>query len=188
MALVLGYSRLARDLLAFPLDVIRPIRLYAVVILAPLWFGFGAGAQIGAVAIGVLLILTIHTADAVSFVSESHSRAYTATDASQVQAHGMVVIPAMLPHLIAGLRLAVATAWGLSVLTELTIASRGQVPGLTHLMLVSTYHLNMAPKLLIMFLYAGMAILSDYALRAVARRYRPLYVPLGLVGQQLPRS
>ena len=181
-ALVLASSRWARVLLAFSMKIVRPAPLYTAVPLSLLWFGSGVGAHLAAVALAAFLILTIYASDAVGYISDSNGR----VDALVGRAGAM---SAMLPHLIAGLRLAVATAWGLSVLTELMGASVGLGPGLMHLAVVSMhYYLDVAPGLLITFLYAGMAIVSDYLLRAVARRYRPLYTPLGLVGQQLPRS
>lgn len=183
-ALVLASSRWARDLLAFSLKVVRPAPLYAIVPVSLLWFGSGVGAHVTAVALAAFLILTIYASDAVGYISDSNGRVDTATGSSRVPVGRTVAMSAMLPHLIAGLRLAVATAWGLSVLTELMGAS----VGLMHLTVVSMLYLDVAPGLLITFLYAGMAILSDYLIRTVARRYRPLYRPLGLVGLQLLRS
>ena len=180
-ALALASSRRARVLLAFSIKIVRPAPLYTAVPLSLLWFGEGVGAHLAAVALAAFLILTIYASDAVGYISDSNGR----VDALVGRAGAM---SAMLPHLIAGLRLAVATAWGLSVLTELMGASVGLGPGLMHLAVVSMSYLDVAPGLLITILYAGMAIVSDYLLRAVARRYRPLYTPLGLVGQQLPRS
>lgn len=185
---VLVGSRSARDLLAFSLEIVRPTPLYVAAALAPVWFGLGPASQVGAVAFGALIILTVHLSDAVGLVSEGHTRADAATGASQARERLTTVVPAMLPHLIAGLRLAVAAAWGLSVLTELLVGTLGQQPGLTNLAIFADFTIDRAPGLLITLLYAGMAILSDYTLRAVARRYGTPYTPVGLVGQQLPRS
>jgi len=188
VVVVLVGSRSARDLLAFSLEIVRPTPLYIGAALAPVWFGLGPASQVGAVAFGALIILTVHLSDAVGLVSEGPTRADVATGASQARERLTTVVPAMLPHLIAGLRLAVAAAWGLSLLPELMVGTLVQLPGLTHLALRAYLHLDWAPGLLITLLYAGMAILSDYVLRTVARRYGTPYTPMGLVGQQLPQS
>lgn len=182
-ALLLASRRWARDLLAFSLKLVRPAPLYTAAPLSLLWFGSGVGAHLAAVALAVFLILTIYASDAVRDISDSNGRVDTATGSSRVDVGRSVAMSAMRPHLIAGLRLAVTTAWGLSVLTELMGASLGLMPGLMHLTVVSMSYLDVAPGLLIMLLYAGMAILSDYVLRTVARRYMPIYTPLGLVEQ-----
>ena len=183
-AFVLTSSRWARDLLKFSLKVLRPAPLYAIVPLSLLWFGLGTGAQVAAIALGAFLILTIYASDAVVYISDSNGRADTATGASRVHVGRSVAMPAMLPHLVAGLRLAAVTAWGLGAATELMVGSAGSIPGLVSLMLMRILTLDIAAAWLITFLYVGMAILSDYLLRAVARiciGESPGRAPLGLV-------
>ena len=93
-------------------------------------------------------------------------------------------MPGMLPHLVAGLRLAAVTAWSLGVLTELMDGSLGSIPGLVNLMFISIRALWIDAAVLVTLIYVGMAILSDYLLRAVARiciGESPGRAPLGLI-------
>ena len=184
VGLAFGYSRWARDLLEFSLDAIRPIPLFATIPLFLVWFGSGMAPQVALIAFGVFLILTIQTTEAVRNVSHIYVRAALTSGASRFHIYRTVVIPAILPHLIAGLRLAVVAGWGLDVAAEFM----GTQQGLGYLMIVRNKYLDTAGVLVIVFLFAGMAILSDFLLRAFAKRYTrwsPRGVSLGLVGEML---
>ena len=166
------------------MDIIRPIPLYVITPLCLLWFGFNMAAQVVVVSFGVFVILTVHTYDSVGHIPDMNVRPALAAVPTRLQR--AEVMSAILPHLIAGLRLALVTAWSLSVVTELTGADLHVSylpPGLVRLMFESAFRLNAPAVLVIVLLYGVMAFVSDYPLRAVAKRYSPSYLPLGLVGE-----
>ena len=184
IGLLFGYSRWARDLLEFSLDAIRPMPIFATIPLFLVWFGSGIRPQVALIAFGVFLIITIQTTEAVRNVPHIYVRAALTAGASRLHIYRTVVIPSILPHVIAGLRLGVVAAWGLDVAAEFM----GTQQGLGYLMIVRNRYLDTAGVLVIVFLFAGFAVLSDFILRATTKRFTrwsPRGASLGLVGDML---
>lgn len=164
--LVFGYSRWARDLLEFSFDALRVVPIFALIPLFLLWFGIGMRPQIALVTLGVMLILTIQTTEAVRNVLHIHVQAALTAGASRFHIYRTVVVPSIIPHILAGLRLAVMAAWGLDVAAEFM----GSVQGLGYLMLAGLVNLDSARIIAMVILFALLAIGSDFLLRAVIKR------------------
>ncbi len=167
VGLAFGYSRLVRDLLEFTLDAIRPTPLLALLPLFLLWFGSDPSTGIALIAFGVFLILTIQVTEAVRNVPHIYVRASLTTGASRLHIYRTVVVPAILPHMMAGFRLAVVVSWGLVVAAEFM----GAGVGLGWLMIGRSRYLDNAGILVIVFIFAALAILSDFLLRSAAKRF-----------------
>ena len=164
--LVFGYSRWARDLLEFSFDALRVVPIFALIPLFLLWFGIGMRPQIALVTLGVMLILTIQTTEAVRNVLHIHVQAALTAGASRFQIYRTVVVPSIIPHILAGLRLAVMAAWGLDVAAEFM----GSVQGLGYLMLAGLVNLDSARIIAMVIIFALLAIGSDFLLRALIKR------------------
>lgn len=164
--LVFGYSRWARDLLEFSFDALRVVPIFALIPLFLLWFGIGMRPQIALVTLGVMLILTIQTTEAVRNVLHIHVQAALTTGASRFHIYRTVVVPSIIPHILAGLRLAVMAAWGLDVAAEFM----GSVQGLGFLMLAGLVNLDSARIIAMVIIFALLAIGSDFLLRALIKR------------------
>lgn len=164
--LVFGYSRWARDLLEFSFDALRVVPIFALIPLFLLWFGIGMRPQIALVTLGVMLILTIQTTEAVRNVLHIHVQAALTTGASRFHIYRTVVIPSIVPHILAGLRLAVMAAWGLDVAAEFM----GSVQGLGFLMLAGLVNLDSARIIAMVIIFAILAIGSDFLLRALIKQ------------------
>lgn len=185
VGLAFGYSRLMRDLLEFSLDAIRPTPLLALLPLFLLWFGSDPSTGVALIAFGVFLILTIQVTEAVRNVPHIYVRASLVAGASRFHIYRTVVVPAILPHMMAGFRLAVVVSWGLVVAAEFM----GAGVGLGWLMIGRSRYLDNAGILVIVFIFAGLAILSDFLLRAVAKRFTRWSprgsASIGMVGEML---
>jgi ABC-type nitrate/sulfonate/bicarbonate transport system permease component len=184
VGLLFGYSRLARNLFEFTLDTVRPIPLFALIPLFILWFGIGKRPQIALVALGVFLILSLATIEAVRNVPEIYVRAALTCGASRLQAYRTVVIPAITPHLIGAVRFAAVAAWGLDVAAEYT----GSQNGLGYIMIVRQQYLDTAGITLIVLIFCILAIFVDFLIRRVGRhltRWTSRSSDSGLVGEML---
>ena len=182
--LMFGYSRWTRDFLEFSLDALRPIPLFATIPLFILWLGIGMRPMIALIAFGVFLLLTIQTTEAVRNVPQIFVKAALTSGASPFHIYRTIVIPAILPYILAGLRLAVASAWGLDVAAEFM----GSQQGLGYLMLTRLRFVDPAGITLIVIIFAIMAIGLDFSLRRVNRRFTrwiPRGESAGLVGTYL---
>ena len=187
VGLSFGYSKMARSLLEFTTDAFRPVPLFAMIPLFILWFGIGKTPQIALIATGVFLILTIHTTEAVRNVPLIYVKAALVRGASRFQVYRTVVIPAIIPHLLSAIRFAVMSAWGLDVAAEFM----GSREGLGYIMIVRNIWLDTAGIVLIVMIFAAMAIVADLVIKAIARRltrWNPRGVAAGIAGEVIGRS
>ena len=182
--LAFGYSKWARDLLEFSLDSLRPVPLFALIPLFILWMGIGMRPQIALIAFGIFLLLTIQTTEAVRNVPHIFVKAALTSGASRFHIYRTVVVPAIFPNILAGLRLAVAGAWGLDVAAEFM----GSQQGLGYMMLTRLRFIDPAGITVIVFILGSMAITLDFILRSVNRRltrWMPRGQSAGVVGRYL---
>lgn len=166
VGLLLGYSRTVRSLFEFSLDTLRPIPVFALIPLFTLWFGIGRAPQTALVSVGVFLILSFTTIEAVRNVPRIYVRAALTCGASRVDVYRTVVLPAIVPELVIGIRYGVIAAWGLDVAAEFS----GSQEGLGYFMIVRGQYLDTAGITLAVGIYCAMAIVVDRALRAAGRR------------------
>ena len=167
VGLLFGYSRFARDYFEFTIDIVRPIPKFALIPLFILWFGIGQGPQVGLVAFGVFLVMTIQTTEAVRNTPDVYVRAALTNGATRFHIYRTVVMPAIVPHLIAGIRLAAAWAWGLDVAAELL----GSREGIGFMMQLREKFLDTAGVILGVIMFAVLAIMTDAILRSIGRRF-----------------
>ena len=165
--IIFGYSPFIRRFFEATLDnLVRPVPLFALIPLFILWFGIGFVPQVGLVALGMFLMFTLVTLEAIRNVPHIYVQAALTTGASRFHIYRTVVIPAIVPHLVGFLRLAVASAWGLDVAAEFL----GSREGLGYILLVRNQYLDPAGMLMIVFLFCSMAIVFDQIVRFIAAR------------------
>ena len=165
--IIFGYSPFIRRFFEATLDnLVRPVPLFALIPLFILWFGIGFLPQVGLVALGMFLMFTLVTLEAIRNVPHIYVQAALTTGASRFHIYRTVVIPAIIPHLVGFLRLAVASAWGLDVAAEFL----GSREGLGYILLVRNQYLDPAGMLMIVALFCTMAIIFDQMVRLISAR------------------
>lgn len=182
--IVFGYSPFVRRFFEATLDnLVRPVPLFALIPLFILWFGIGFLPQVGLVALGMFLMFTLVTLEAIRNVPHIYVQVALTTGAGRFHIYRTVVIPAIIPHLMGFLRLAVASAWGLDVAAEFL----GSREGLGYILLVRNQYLDPSGMLMIVGLFCAMAVVFDQAVRLIAAkvtRWSPR-TDRGLVGSML---
>ena len=174
IGLLFGFSRLARDLFELTLDTIRPIPIFALIPLFVLWFGIGRTPQISLVALGVFLIVSFTTIEAVRNVPRIFVRAAMTCGASRMDVYRTVVIPSIVPEILLGIRFGLIAAWGLDVAAEFSSSSEG----LGYFMIVRGQYLDTAGIVLSVLIFCGCAIVADRA-AAVSRTQMHALEPTG---------
>ncbi len=185
--LLFGLSRQARDFFEGPVDLIRPIPLFALIPLFILWFGIGKAPQIALVSLGVFLLLSVVTIEAIRSVSPVYVRASLTLGATRRDVYRTIVVPAITPHLIAGIRLATAYSFGLDVAAEYS----GSQTGLGYIMLIRGSYLDTPGVVLIVIIFGILAIIFDQIVKSFFRhatRWSPRTRPTGIVSDMLGRS
>ena len=167
VGLIFGYSARARRYFEATLDnLVRPVPFFALIPLFVLWFGIGMAPQIALVALGIFLLLSLTTLEAVRNVPQIYVKAALTAGASRSQIYRTVVLPAISPHLIGSVRLGAAYAWGLDVAAEFA----GSQDGLGFIMIIRGAYLDTASITFIVFVYCTLAIILDQTVRYISGR------------------
>lgn len=166
MGLLMAYSRGFLDSVGPLMEFTRPVPVFALIPLFMLWFGIGFWPQILLVALGVSAILGVETYEAIRNLPLVYIRAASNLGANKKTIFRTVVIPYIFPHLIGAIRVAAAASWGLDVAAEFM----GVQVGLGYNMIVQQIYLNTAGIIAIVFIYSGLAITLDQAIRRLETR------------------
>lgn len=107
------------------LQVLRPISPLAWIPIAILWFGVGDSAAIFLIFLASFLPLTLTTINAVHNIEEVHLRAGENFGLTKNELVKSVVVPAILPQLIVGMRITLGIAWLVVVAAEMIAVNSG---------------------------------------------------------------
>ncbi len=122
---LVGLSRAADILFAPTLGAIRAVPSLAWVPLLILWLKIGEESKITLIAIGAFFPVYTTVAQALRHVDKQLVEAGRAFGLRGVQLFTAVQLPAVIPSVISGLRLALAQSWLFLVAAELIAASMG---------------------------------------------------------------
>ncbi len=125
LGLLLGMSRPIRAVIEPPIQAIRPVPKLALLPLFLIWFGIGNLSKIVVIAAPVFPIIVISAMQAVRSVSQKKIQAAQALGASTLTVFRRVVLPASLPGIFTGIRVALSIGVTMLVGAELTATSEG---------------------------------------------------------------
>lgn len=135
LGLVMGVSRFA-DALVSP--VFRALRFVPPIAWAPfaiVWFGVNVGSQAFVIFASSLAPILLNTWSGVRLADPNLLRAARTLGARGPDLVRLVVLPAAVPSVVAGLRVGIATAWMALVAAEI-VAGTGGASGLGYLILI----------------------------------------------------
>lgn len=125
IGLLLGWSVRLRTMAEGPLLAIRTIPLLALIPLFLAWFG---GRDIGGVvyiAFAVFSMLLINTLEAIRNVDPSLRYFALTLGASPLRVYRTVVMPAIVPELVGGVRVVLGISWAILLAAEYLAAQSG---------------------------------------------------------------
>jgi NitT/TauT family transport system permease protein len=123
--ILLAWYRRGGLTLAPIVEILRPISALAWIPLAILWFGVGDLSAVFIIFVASVLPLTVAAMSAVGNVSAVHWNAGRNFGLSSAQIARRVLLPAILPRLLVGLRLALGIAWLVVVAAEMIAVNSG---------------------------------------------------------------
>ena len=162
----IGWSRLFEKTLEPTLQMLRPIPPVSWIPLAIIWFGIADKPAIFLVFLGAFFPVLMNTIHGVKTVDHNLVRAGAMMGASQRQMLTDIVLPAALPSIFAGLRIAVGSAWMLTVTAEMVAVKSG----LGYVLWDSYYFLRYDIVLAAMISIGLLGYLSDLGLKAIMAR------------------
>lgn len=119
IGLAMGWSGRVRGLLELPIEVFRTIPPLAAIPFFLMWLGPTATTQFLVLVFYSFLRVVINTVEAIRNVPPVLSLHAQTLGATPGQVYRTVVLPAIIPELVGGVRVAFATSWGLEIVTEL---------------------------------------------------------------------
>jgi ABC-type nitrate/sulfonate/bicarbonate transport system permease component len=125
IGLAMGSFRPVRKLLEPYTEFLRFIPSVAMITVAVIWFGIGEGSKIFLIIYTTIFIVIINTAAGVSAIAPNKISAAQALGATRAQIFLHVALPATVPYILTGMRLAMANSFTTIVAAELIAANEG---------------------------------------------------------------
>ena len=125
LGLWMGWKRGAFDTLNPIFQILRPISPIAWIPIAILWFGVGNASPIYLIFISSVFPMVVQTTAGVHTIERRYLRAAENFGVSRRTLFRQVVIPAVLPQIIVGMRIGLGVAWLVVVAAEMIALRSG---------------------------------------------------------------
>jgi NitT/TauT family transport system permease protein len=125
LGLWMGWVRGAFETLNPIFQMLRPISPIAWIPIAILWFGVGNASPIYLIFISSLFPMVVQTTAGVHTIERRYLRAAENFGVSRFTLFSKVVIPAVLPQIIVGMRIGLGVAWLVVVAAEMIALRSG---------------------------------------------------------------
>ena len=122
---LIGWYKPVEYLLDPLIEAFRPIPPLAYIPLVIIWFGIGEFSRVLVITIACFLVCIVNVITGMKQVPKVYVDAASTLGATRTQIFYSVAIPASLPYLFTGLRIALAASWTTLVASELIAAQNG---------------------------------------------------------------
>lgn len=116
---------LLRGFTEMPIEVLRTIPPLAAVPFLLIWIGPTSSAQLVLVAFYTFVMLVVTTLNAARNVNPVYAQFAATLGADSIRTFRTVVLPAIVPVIAGGVRVAVGIAWGVQVVAEFLAGKQG---------------------------------------------------------------
>jgi taurine transport system permease protein len=169
VGLAMGSSRLARGIFDPPLEFYRPLPPLAYLPLIIIWFGIDELPKVLLIFLSCFAPLALAARSGMSSASQEQIHAAASMGASRWQVLRHVVLPAALPEILVGMRIAIGFGWTTLVAAEMVAAS----VGLGQMVLNASNFLRTDIVLMGIIVIGIVAYAFDLLMRALERRLVP---------------
>ena len=125
LGLFMGRVRGAYDTLNPVVQILRPISPIAWIPIAILWFGVGNASPIYLIFMSSVFPMVVQTTAGVHTIERRYLRAAENFGVSRRKLYARVVIPAVLPQVLVGMRVGLGVAWLVVVAAEMIAVTSG---------------------------------------------------------------
>ncbi|MCC7417490.1 MAG: ABC transporter permease [Acidobacteria bacterium] len=125
IGLTIGSFRFARKLIEPWTEFLRFIPAVAMITISVIWFGIGEESKIFLIVYTTIFIVILNTAAGVASIAPNKLRAAQSLGASKWQLFALVALPATVPFILTGMRLAMANSFTTIVAAEFVSAQFG---------------------------------------------------------------
>lgn len=168
VGVLMGWSERIRQYVSPIIELLRPIPPPAWIPFAVLWFGIAPSGRIFVIFIAALMPCVINAYGAVVGRDPILVDAARCLGASDGRILRSVVVPTVSPDILAGIRVAIGSAWMTVVAAELVASSAG----LGYMLVQAQYAIQPSIVLVSMFIIGLVGGLLSLTFSALERRYR----------------
>jgi taurine transport system permease protein len=173
IGLLMGNLPLVRGFLQAYIEFFRYIPALSLVTLSMIWFGIGEASKVFLITYGTVFIVTVNTIAGVASIPVTKLRAARALGSSQTQMFLYVTLPATVPFILTGMRIAMGAAFTTIVAAEMVAAQSG----LGFLIFSSRLYMQTDAIFVAIVTLGFLGFMTDSVMRrvlgVVARRYAP---------------
>lgn len=166
VGLVMVRSRKLFYALSPVIEGLRPVPPVALIPFVIVWFGIGDSGKVFLGALGCFMVMVVNAIVASGHVAPNYVRAARALGASENQIYRTVVLPAIVPQLVSGLRIGAALAFGTVVAAEFI----GAEDGIGARIMLASRTLDTGVVLLGTIVIGALAFAVDQAIKALSAR------------------
>ncbi len=171
IGLAIGRSRIAENSLELYVSALFAMPMTAILPLLTLWFGYSSAARLVTIVFASIFAIIVNVSDGARAVPREFIEVSRSFRSSNTRRLFEVVLPASMPYLIAGIRLAAGRALIGAVVAEFFAA----IPGVGYYILLQTrtFHHDEAFVGVLLLAAAGVAV--ELLTNAATRRYLPWF-------------
>ncbi|MFE4812838.1 ABC transporter permease [Peribacillus simplex] len=125
LGVIVGMQKKSEEYLNPSIQMLRTVPLLAITPLFIMWFGFGELSKVLLIALGAFFPLYLQTFLGLRNVDKKLYDVAQILEFSRMEQITKLMIPAALPNILLGIRLALSSAWMCLVVAELLGADRG---------------------------------------------------------------
>ncbi|MGS0737632.1 ABC transporter permease subunit [Pseudomonas sp. GG8] len=169
IGILMGVNRVARGIFDPLVEFYRPLPPLAYLPLVVIWMGIGEGSKILLIYLAMFAPLALSARAGVKSVAIEQIHAAYSMGASRAQVLKHVIMPAALPDVLTGMRIAIGFGWTTLVAAEMVAATAGLG------FMVLTASKFMATDVVIMgiLVIGAIALLFDLGMRWLERKLVP---------------
>lgn len=167
--IAMGVSRVARGVLDPPIEFYRPLPPLAYLPLVVIWFGIDEAAKIVLIYLACFAPLALAARAGVRSVAPEQVNAALSLGATRAQLLRHVILPAALPEILTGMRIALGFGWTTLVAAEMVAAN----VGLGQMVLNASNFLRTDLVVMGIVVIAAFAYAFDLLMRLAERRLVP---------------
>ncbi|MCM1154918.1 MAG: ABC transporter permease [Roseburia sp.] len=125
MGVFIGLSEYMYRMTKVIIQLLKPIPPIAWIPLVILWMGIGENSKVFLIFLGGFFVVLINVIDGIRYIDPKLTEVATAVETPRMKYIFQLVIPAAMPGIFTGLRVALGTSWSCVVAAELVAASSG---------------------------------------------------------------
>ncbi|WP_027351811.1 ABC transporter permease [Halotalea alkalilenta] len=164
IGMAIGWSRTVEALIEPVLQILRPVPPVSWIPLAIIWFGIADKPAIFLVFMGSFFPVLLSAIHGVKGCDRDLLRAGAMTGGTTVKLLCHIVFPAALPSIFSGLRIAIGSAWMLTVTAEMVAVKSG----VGYVLWDSYYFLRYDIVIASMISIGLLGFLSDFVIKRIA--------------------